>query len=78
MNSHVLKPNTCSTCPFKVRQGDFLFCHASPPAAHPIMALGPQGPQMIGLNSVWPQVQPEDWCGKHPAFIGGLVKAVTP
>jgi Fe-S-cluster containining protein len=67
MNAPLIRPDTCQTCPFKVRKGDELECHGNPPAAQAIVVMNEKGPQVAGVISIWPKVAPDTFCGKHPA-----------
>lgn len=67
MNAPIIRPDTCQTCPFKVRKGDELECHGNPPVPHPVIVVGEGNqPKVIGIVTVWPKVAPDTFCGMHP------------
>ena len=66
----IIKANTCSTCGHRFREpnGD-IQCRARPPSAHPMIAMTPKGPIVAGACSVFPIVQPDQWCGEWKALM---------
>ena len=80
----ILRPDTCSTCPFKfaVVTGGHrqLVCRRMPPVAAPIynphFGVKPGQEPIIGWQTTFPLVQ-SDWsCGEHPGLKGKTLAPV--
>lgn len=54
---------TCVTCPFFDPKN--FTCRASPPVVA-VTVPGIHNVELPLTETVWPQVGPGDWCGKHP------------
>lgn len=67
----LIKKDTCSTCPKKIRLSDGrLECHAMPPTETPILAAGADGkPIVIGQINTFPHPNPDWFCWQHPALV---------
>lgn len=61
----LIRPQSCLTCALKERDsaGD-LYCRARPPIVTPVIAVGKEGPQLMGSFSTFPKVEPDWWCGE--------------
>lgn len=71
----IIRPDTCSTCAHRVTLSTGrLECRANPPRPEPVIAMTPQGPQLVQVVSIFPPVEPEWHCGAHPR-IAAKVKA---
>ena len=59
----------CTTCKFGVRKGaQIVQCHKRPPHAQAAIAMTPQGPQMLGVATVFPEFPIHDrsaFCWEH-------------
>lgn len=67
----LLRRDTCSTCPKKIRLPDgSLECHAVPPVMTPILAANAQGkPEVVGQVNAFPKVEHDWFCWQHPALL---------
>jgi hypothetical protein len=70
----------CATCTFSVAQdfGDLLNCHESSPQVNGVTIPkdGAPGWQIVGAT-MWPEVRPEQFCGKHPARQAALQRNMS-
>lgn len=66
MNAPIIRPDTCQTCPFKVRKGQKLECHGGVPTAQAIIHFDDQQARVVGCVTIWPEVQEHDFCAQHP------------
>ena len=67
MNAPLIKADTCSTCPYKVREQDELLCKLNPPNTTSIIAMMGGKPQILGKVTQYPTVKADDYCHQHPA-----------
>lgn len=61
----VLRAQNCSNCRFMDNGADGMLCRFNPPMVHPILAMTPQGPQMLGTVAMQPTVSETVWCSQH-------------
>jgi hypothetical protein len=72
MSGSIQRINTCANCVYAHITGpEQILCRRNPPAAHAVVDVPrdekgrPVAMVVVGSVAVWPQVQPNEWCGHH-------------
>lgn len=81
MSASIERINNCGNCAYMdlmvgPQQQKQMVCRYQPPVGHPVVAIVPGAvppgasepllePRFLGTITVWPEVAPNLWCGRH-------------